>query len=1101
MTTEISRQALPREVFLTMIVDSSTPAWEYLSTKFIAMMIPRILNSSNVKQPRISYILYSGVTSHASPIVKDIYFTRAQDAQNIFKSIMMNLQGPVARTTPGGGSASLEALVRAIEHLDLLEFLEPLTSQSPKHIFFVTAAPPDDSQRPIWNKSNKFDDFGWSHCEEWLKQKSIALTMIYSRLPPHPRYLSLHASLNPAQIEPIPPSGPLRISLSLPIWSIMRPGGHQSGQSGPTPAPAIATPSPNIVASPAAAANSPNATRKRKATDEPQLSPRRVKFPPAAVGGSGTASTPSSSSVPPRPTSVSGVRAVSDPKTETTPSHPANRNINQQPASAPLGERTNQTASQPQYPVQPISSNAPTAATSLPPVGRPPSTQPSSSQTMQQNPYTGNPQEQPNPIAALGGAQGKYDLMGLLPEHIAQIQKFASSPLEQKRENLMKLQRMQQDLDMAGTKFQAENRLAEAKNEFLKRDKIREWIKRLNSAGPVVQGTFTDNNNMTGISTTSSEVTNNIGSGITAPGAPTLAVNTQIPNALGNADRTASQATNIPPTQSIENPNQNAGIIPTAASTGAGPIGQPGTGPAATQLVWKGVLSVTNQEGNRVMPEILVSMFPLKSSTNHQVSLSTWPNQLYMQPIRHQTPSHELVTWLQENKPEGVYCVKVLQLDIWSGGIQHANNLQTQQMQQVQRFNTLRNAVINNKLVLRGTVNPSSGAPVTIILFPMPANAANADLQSQIALARYTTVPNLTSLPGKPTSPPAANNVPASSLIPATSNSIGQGMPSNLPAVVNPYGAHGNNAVSVNHHNPQGQATIGAGIGLTNANDPASILANNRKIVQILNTMGGTDLIKNLMESNALHQQDLRQNPRVMEQVRTLLNQHQNQLSRNSISALPNASNPVSTATGLGAPSGTGMTNTSMTHADLQASLAARAGVQPIGQSGAATVNVGGMYNAGGVNTLQQQRQLMAALTNRSMSTGGNPASSNPIIAANNVNNGANMFNAMGGFNAGIGGGMNINSGGVSNMALNNNMNSNLTQMNSLASNMGNTGNTNPLVQNALAGAMGGGMANNPLARQPGLNSADIARRANALASQFGISIQDAFRLLTNPRS
>ncbi|CAG8693514.1 5976_t:CDS:2, partial [Acaulospora colombiana] len=619
---------------------------------------------------------------------------------------MMNLQGPVSRTTPGGGSASLEALVRAIEHqhLDLLESLEPLTSQSPKHIFFVTAAPPDDSQRPLWNKSNKFDDFGWSHCEEWLKQaddskKSIALTMIYSRLPPHPRYLSLHASLNPVPIEPIPPSGPVRISLSLPIWSIMRPGGHQSGQSGPTPAPATATPSPNIVASPAPIASSPNATRKRKAPDEPQLSPRRVKFPPGTVGGSGNANTPSSSSVssvPPRPTSVSGVRVVPEPKPENTPSHPANRNISQQPASVSLGERNNQATSQSQYPTQSIPSNPPGTNTNLPPVGRPPSTQPSSSQTVQQNSY---PQDQSTSIAALGGAQGKYDLMGLLPEHIAQIQKFASSPLEQKRENLMKLQRMQQDLDMAGTKFQAENRLAEAKNEFLKRDKIREWIKRLNSAGPAVQGILTDSN----IGTTNPEATNNIGGG-PAPSGPTMAINPQVPSAPGNPDRTAAPITNIPPTQSID---QNTSIISAPTSTSTAPISQTGTGPVGTQLVWKGVLSVTNQEGNRVMPEILVSMFPLKSSTNQyvliggylstqskfgfsQVSLSTWPNQLYMQPIRHQTPSHELVTWLQENKPEGVYCVKVLQLDIWSGGIQ--------QLQQVQRFNTLRNAVINNKL-------------------------------------------------------------------------------------------------------------------------------------------------------------------------------------------------------------------------------------------------------------------------------------------------------------------------------------------------------------------------------------------------------------------
>jgi hypothetical protein len=273
------------------------------------------------------------------------------------------------------------------------------------------------------------------------------MTMIYSRLPPHQRYLALHASLNPVPIEPIPPSGPLRISLSLPIWSIMRPSGPSSGQIAPTPAPNNATSSPNVVASPAPIGSSPSAARKRKATDEPQVSPRRVKFPAGTVGGPGAVNTPSSSSVPPRPMSVSGVRAGPDSKPENVPNHPVNRNVNVQTPSLPLGDRSNQASSQPQPSAQSMSSNQSSATINPPPIARPSSTQPSSSQTMPSGSYTGNPQEQSNPMAALGGVQGKYDLMGLLPEHIAQIQKFASSPLEQKRENLMKLQRMQRKLD------------------------------------------------------------------------------------------------------------------------------------------------------------------------------------------------------------------------------------------------------------------------------------------------------------------------------------------------------------------------------------------------------------------------------------------------------------------------------------------------------------------------------------------------------------------------------------------------------------------------------------------------------------------------------
>jgi hypothetical protein len=172
---------------------------------------------------------------------------------------------------------------------------------------------------------------------------------------------------------------------------------------------------------------------------------------------------------------------------------------------------------------------------------------------------------------------------------------------------------------MAGTKFQAENRLSEAKNEFLKRDKIREWIKRLNSAGPAVQGAFTDINNMSGINATGSEITTSLGGGVTAPAGTAAGMSSQISNTLANSDRAVAQSANVAMAQPIDTSSQNPSIIPAAASTSTVPINQTGTGLGTSQPVWRGVLCVTNQDGARAMPEILVSMSPLKSSTNQYV--------------------------------------------------------------------------------------------------------------------------------------------------------------------------------------------------------------------------------------------------------------------------------------------------------------------------------------------------------------------------------------------------------------------------------------------------------------------------------------------------
>ncbi|KAG9056754.1 hypothetical protein FS842_009708 [Serendipita sp. 407] len=271
-----------QDVFISFVVDSSTPAWEEVHEKYTSKMVSVLGHVLNSK-PRLSFILYSSASSHTPPIIIDQYFSSRNDYEVASRAIAGPLTAPIARPLPGGGSASLEALVRAIEHFDLLASLEPSSSQSHKHIFWVAASPPDESSKPFHNNNDVFDEYGWKECENWLRDKAIALNLILTRLPGDPQYLSLFKALNPEAVAPIPPSGSLRVYLSKALSSLTQPPARtQPGQvapSGPNPTPAYNSPA-SISVNTTAGASSPITGRKRKPDEETQPSPRKNKFPP-----------------------------------------------------------------------------------------------------------------------------------------------------------------------------------------------------------------------------------------------------------------------------------------------------------------------------------------------------------------------------------------------------------------------------------------------------------------------------------------------------------------------------------------------------------------------------------------------------------------------------------------------------------------------------------------------------------------------------------------------------------------------------------------------------------------------------------------------------
>ncbi|KAG8854771.1 hypothetical protein FRB91_003104 [Serendipita sp. 411] len=103
-----------QDVFISFVVDSSTPAWEEVHEKYTSKMVSVLGHVLNSK-PRLSFILYSSASSHTPPIIIDQYFSSRNDYEVASRAIAGPLTAPIARPLPGGGSASLEALVRAIE--------------------------------------------------------------------------------------------------------------------------------------------------------------------------------------------------------------------------------------------------------------------------------------------------------------------------------------------------------------------------------------------------------------------------------------------------------------------------------------------------------------------------------------------------------------------------------------------------------------------------------------------------------------------------------------------------------------------------------------------------------------------------------------------------------------------------------------------------------------------------------------------------------------------------------------------------------------------------------------------------------------------------
>lgn len=1051
-----------QEVFITLVVDSATPAWDELFPKYLGALLARAVQGTNAskypKKPRISYVQYSSATSYASPIVKDMYFTRNQDTVNTVKSLSGPLQGPIARNLPDGGSAALEGLIRGLEHFDLLEELEPHSCNSPRHLFLITSSPPDQSQRPLWNHYDKFDNFGWKQSEEWLQQRTIALTLVTNRLPSHPIFTSLFKSLNPGSGDPIPPTGPVRVFMSRTIWENVRTAPNQPPNQV-TANPAIASHSSPAIAtsSPAANAASPNTTRKRKAeSDIQETSPRRLKFPAGTVGNPPVTNTPPPGMFPPNGSPVRSASALAT----RPPSGASNPQIKMEVQPPPIPNHAANVVRNPNTPQPPQAG----------PQGGFPSQTTQGHTDPQSNPALSTTNNPPRPIP--GPAEGAS------VQSNPQIEAFLSSSQEAQRERFMRLKNMIDDHEKAIAQLQAENRHQEAKDRITQRDKVREFFMVLMHARQVRLKNLQQNPALAGMAP---------GAGGLFPGqtpANPVVAQQRLPFGTGVNDPTAAAAgMNLPVQGATSFPSQpDASVLP---QNGA---------PQPAQFLWRGSLSITGKDGRRASPELLVYLTTIKATAQQQDALTTWPTKIFMTPIRQNTPPDKLVTWLNSNKPEGLFSVRAIGLEHWPASQRTPSNTVAIQGT-IQKFAMAQNAIINNKLVLHGTVELPTGGTVTLILIHTPnVNNTLGPSEPQIAIARYMSPPNLSMLPGVPL-PQLVN--PGGAPISGSWNP-GLGIPTNQPVNGNPTtsapGAFNPGTFTADMNPVNNRASITA-MGLpenTPVGAPQATASggnnNQQQLANLLMSIGGANLLNSLGGPGNIDVNNVMKNPQVLNQINRLKQQHQlqqqqqqqhqqqQQQQHQQQQHQQQQQQQQQLAFGMAGGGGlgnAGMGNTGMGQTGVGtgglsgANLLDRLNNQPLNRN-SASGPVGGSGAFGPAATSAAARQQFLNTL---------AAHSSAVGAMNNNNAASALFNQFNQINQGLGGGVagSINMAGGASGAHNLHLNINV----------------GPSGSNAMGG-MGGTNA-------PGLNiNSEILRRASILSAQRGIPQQDALKILLN---
>ncbi|KAG8834443.1 hypothetical protein FRC17_008809 [Serendipita sp. 399] len=968
-----------QDVFISFVVDSSTPSWDEIHEKYTSKMVNALGHVLNAK-PRLSFILYTSASSHAQPIIKDEYFSLRKDYEAFSKAIAGPLTAPISRPLPRGGSASLEGLIRAIEHFDFLARMEPGSSQSQKHIFWVTASPPDDSSRPIHNNNNAFDDFGWKECENWLRDKSIALNLILARLPGDPQYLSFFRALNPEALAPMPPSGPLRVHISTALSVLIQPGARsQTGQTAPSslnPVPAHPSPASLSVGTPAAA--SPNNNRKRKPEEEAQPSPKRNKFPPAVSGHLNE----------PVPMQIEG--SSGQTLNESKPVNP--------PEPPPATSQSNPSINQPTVPHQTPGSN-------------------------------------PNAVNS-SQADRQWQL------HLNQA--LQKSPAEQLA-TIVRLRGLHTQAEHDFRKAAFEGKQAELHALATKRDRIRQFVEILGRAhqerlnrgqGNTITPAPGPNNGPGLMGTLSTTETKPVPTDV-----PEAKVTVPGPGTTALAPSTSSAGITSEVSQLAQ--NQGRPLVPT---------------PARSTPVWTGQLSITNN-GKSVL-DVLVTLTLAKGNVTSAQAPSFWPKALSIRPFRQGVVPQQLVQWLANNQPDGVYTVNVASIEDLSPQLQ-ARASEGMMTQMKMKFIQAQANIANARFVLMGAPPLSTGGSNTILVFYMPApSSVGGDSLTQLVLARYINAPNLATLPGTTTggaqktqeAPSTSFNPPSTSTLPinpgapilnnAQSGAYG-GLNTGMPTLANQPTANPSNPV-----NPGSSMT-------------ATTLSGHQQIALALNRLGprGQEFLRSI---GGVGNPDLinlvKSNPELTTQLRAMFQGQSQSNNASTITAAAKGHVPTTAAgnrmPGVGGPLGGNLSGATLLDRLDNGSSAQSS--KPGGNPSALAALYGSQLGRNipmQQQQTQQQQQLLAALSGP---LGGTQS---------NLNNHGGLFGQIGGLSS--------NPTALS-MSGNNTAN---TSLGSSATGPNNMSFMHGMNIPALGGAMGRGLNS----MNPGMNTGMSAGSASSI--------------------
>lgn len=419
------------------------------------------------------------------------------------------------------------------------------------------------------------------------------MTLLITRLPAHPLYLSLNNAVNPSGPLPMPEGGPLRVYLSSVL---MMP-------QNPNTSTAVHTSSPvGAGGSPGTNAASPN--RKRKATEDAQISPRRPKFPPGTVGTNppvtGTPPIAAATPVPPaigttpRPISVNGMR----------PPPAAGPSIKTEPPSVPP-------AVNPHTGSGPTRTMPPSQPAMQPPVA---GVRPSSA------PGVAIPPPVAPPASSITAPPSLTNLQGY-------ISKFLSDSPAAQREALIKLTKLRgkfklhviclcltyiiDDQQQLIYKLKQEGKQIEANERFAQHRKLTEMMAMLGQELQKQQGQRMRDQ-----------------AAAAATSGPTQPSNPVNPPRV-NMDNTtfASQPANVAlpnpaiPTQSnpstINIPNMGGNNSNSAGPLNSVPVASTAQPEQATAgPSWRGIMCiVTNNDKTRVNADLLVSLTPMRAST------------------------------------------------------------------------------------------------------------------------------------------------------------------------------------------------------------------------------------------------------------------------------------------------------------------------------------------------------------------------------------------------------------------------------------------------------------------------------------------------------